>query len=133
MASASNARTVLLVDDEPHVRRIAELALRGVGGFSVLVASSADEAVELAARERPDVVLLDVMMPGKDGPAALAALRAAAATAAIPVIFLTGKGKREDVDRYLGLGALGVVHKPFDPMRLAQQVTQILAGDREVA
>jgi two-component system OmpR family response regulator len=119
-------RKVMMVDDEPHIRRIGELSLRGVGKWQVVLAGSGKEAVELARREQPDVILLDVMMPGMDGPATLAELRDSGDTASIPVIFLTAKAQRHEVERYRMLGAAGVLTKPFDPMTLPDDVRTIL-------
>jgi CheY-like chemotaxis protein len=116
---------VLVVDDEPHLRRIGELCLRSVGGMTVRVAASGAEAVKLATAEQPDVILLDVMMPGMDGPTTLGQLRGQPATAAIPVIFLTAKVQSHEVERYLELGAAGVIGKPFDPMSLADEIRRI--------
>lgn len=121
-------RRVLLVDDEDDIRRIGEISLVHVGGFEVLMASSGAEAVELAVSEGPDVILLDVMMPGLDGPSTLAALRADARTASIPVVFLTAKVQRQEVERYRSLGAVGVIAKPFDPMALPEVVRALLRG-----
>ncbi|MDI1481570.1 response regulator [Polyangium sp. y55x31] len=118
---------VLLVDDEPHIRRIGELSLKGVGKWKVVLASSGHEALEIAARETPDVILLDVMMPGMDGQETLLELRAREATAAIPIIFMTAKVQKHEVDRYRELGAAGVIPKPFDPMALPGQIRDILA------
>lgn len=119
---------VMMVDDEPHIRRIGELSLRGVGKWQVVLAGSGKEAIELARREQPDVILLDVMMPGMDGPATLAELRATSETASIPVIFLTAKAQRHEVERYRQLGAAGVLTKPFDPMTLPDDVRAIHRG-----
>lgn len=119
-------RKVMMVDDEPHIRRIGELSLRGVGKWQVVLAGSGKEAIELARREQPDVILLDVMMPGMDGPATLAELRDNRDTAGIPVIFLTAKAQRHEVERYRMLGAAGVLTKPFDPMTLPDEVRTIL-------
>lgn len=119
-------RKVMMVDDEPHIRRIGELSLKGVGKWQVVLAGSGKEALDLARREQPDVILLDVMMPGMDGPATLAELRENAETAAIPVIFLTAKAQRHEVERYRQLGAAGVLTKPFDPMTLPDDVRGIL-------
>lgn len=119
---------VLLVDDEPHIRRIGELSLKGVGKWVAVLASGGAEAQTLAERECPDVILLDVMMPGMDGPATLERLRANEATAKIPVIFMTAKVQKHEVDKYLAAGAIGVIPKPFDPMALPSQILQILAG-----
>ena len=117
---------IMMVDDEPHIRRIGELSLRGVGQWQVVLAGSGREAVELARREQPDVILLDVMMPGMDGPATLAELREGRETAGIPVIFLTAKAQRHEVERYRMLGAAGVLTKPFDPMTLPDEVRTII-------
>jgi CheY-like chemotaxis protein len=117
-----------MVDDEPHIRRVGELALRSVGGWEVRVAASGEEAVEMANAEQPDVILLDVMMPGMDGPMTLERLRENAETAGIPVIFMTAKVQRHEVDRYLRLGARGVISKPFDPMTLPDEIRRICEG-----
>lgn len=119
---------VLLVDDEPHIRRIGELSLRGVGKWQVILAASGQEAVDLAARETPDVILLDVMMPGLDGPSTLALLREKPETSKIPVIFMTAKVQKHEVERYLLLGAVGVIPKPFDPMILPGQIADTIAA-----
>jgi len=119
--------TVLLVDDDDDIRTIGRIALQDVGGFRTLVASGGKEALAVACADVPDVVLLDVMMPGMDGPATLQALRNAPETAHVPVIFLTAKVQRPEVERYLALGALGVLPKPFDPMTLHEEVRRLLA------
>ena len=121
---------VLLVDDEPDLRKIGEMSLKMVGRFQVLLASSGAEAFETAVRELPDVVLLDVMMPGMDGPTTLGKLRDHPATASIPVIFMTAKAQKHEVERYLLAGAAGVITKPFDPMTLPAEVKRIVA-DKE--
>ena len=121
-------RTVLLVDDEDDIRAVGQIALEDVGGWRTLLAGSGAEAVEMAVRERPDVVLLDVMMPGTDGPTTLALLRARPETAATPVIFLTAKVQKAEVARLLELGAKGVLAKPFDPMTLPDEVRRVLNG-----
>ncbi len=119
---------VLLVDDEPHIRRIGELCLQSIGKMRVRLAASGAEAIAMAAAEPPDAVLLDVMMPGMDGPSTLAALRAEPATAKVAVIFMTAKVQAHEVERYLRLGAAGVIKKPFDPMTLADEIRRICEG-----
>jgi CheY-like chemotaxis protein/HPt (histidine-containing phosphotransfer) domain-containing protein len=121
-------RKVLLVDDEPDIRRVGELSLRAVGGWRVVLADSGSKVVALARTERPDVILLDVMMPDVDGPTTLELLRADPDTRSIPVVFLSARVMRDGVDHYLSLGAAGVLAKPFDPMSLAADLTRILAG-----
>ena len=95
-----------------------------------VLASSGPMALEVAEREQPDVVLLDVMMPGMDGPTTLRRLREQASTAAIPVVFVTAKVQHHEVQRYLDLGAVGVIAKPFDPMKLPDEVRAIMARVR---
>lgn len=117
---------VLIVDDEPDIRRIARLSLSRVGGMEVLEASNGAEGLVRAKEERPDAVLLDVMMPAMDGPTTLARLREDPATAGIPVVFLTAKAIAAEVDRLKSLGAAGVLTKPFDPMTLARDLRAAL-------
>jgi CheY-like chemotaxis protein len=117
---------VLVVDDEGDVRRITRLSLARVGKMDVSDAGSGPEALQKAACERPDAILLDVMMPTMDGPSTLAALRARPETASIPVIFLTAKVMTSELERLRGLGAAGVLTKPFDPMTFAGEVRAIL-------
>jgi len=117
---------VLIIDDEDDIRRIACLSLSRVGKMEVVDASGGPEGVRKAASERPDAILLDVMMPGLDGPATLSALRSNPATAEIPVVFLTAKAMASEIERLLGLGARGVLTKPFDPMSLPQELKSCL-------
>jgi two-component system OmpR family response regulator len=117
---------ILLIDDDDDVRRVAHLSLSRLGRMEVVDADSGAAGLLRAAAERPDAILLDVMMPDMDGPATLAALRASPPTAAIPVLFLTAKAMPSELERLLQLGALGVLTKPFDPLTLAAQVRQAL-------
>jgi CheY-like chemotaxis protein len=117
---------VLLIDDEDDIRRIARLSLSRVGKMEVVEAASGADGVARAADERPDVILLDMMMPGMDGPATLAALRAQPETAQIPVVFLTAKAMPSEVRRLTALGARGVLTKPFDPLTLPQQLRDLI-------
>jgi two-component system, OmpR family, response regulator len=118
-------KTLLYVEDDPDIQEIAVLALGHVGGFSVTVASSGPEALELATACVPDLILLDVMMPGMDGLATLERLRAAPETNSVPVIFMTAKVQDREIQSYRKAGAVGVIAKPFDPMTLAEQVREI--------
>ena len=117
---------VLIVDDEPDIRRIAKLGLSRVGGMEVVEAANGAEALVRAKEEKPDAVLLDVMMPGLDGPSTLARLREDPATSGIPVVFLTAKAIAAELERLKGLGAAGVLTKPFDPMTLARELRALL-------
>jgi two-component system, OmpR family, response regulator len=119
---------LLVVDDDPDIRRIAFLALERIGGFQVTLASNADEALERAGVELPDLVLLDVSMPGRDGPATMSALREMPGGERIPVIFFTATSSEVEVARLCALGAIGVVAKPFDVTDLPRRVRGLAAG-----
>jgi two-component system OmpR family response regulator len=116
---------ILLVDDDDDLRHIGRISLTLVGGFEVIEATSGIEALELARSEQPQLVLLDVMMPGMDGVTTLLKLRDDGATADIPIIFMTAKAQKREVEHYQELGAAGVIVKPFDPMRLPAQIHEI--------
>lgn len=117
---------ILYVEDEPDIRTIAKIALETIGKFEVRMCSAGKEALAVVEEYAPDCILLDVMMPGMDGPTVLKALRQIPACAHIPVIFMTAKVQSSEVAQYQALGALGVIPKPFDPMKLAQTVRQLL-------
>ena len=117
---------ILVVDDDDDIRRIASLALGRLGGFSVVVAADGPDALARARADVPDLVLLDVTMPGMDGPETMNALRADPATARVPVVFFTATSSEAEVTRLLGLGAIGVVPKPFEVQELPRRVRQIL-------
>lgn len=123
------SRRVLVVDDAEDLRTVATVALRAVGKWDVLTASSGVEAIEIAELERPDAILLDVMMPTLDGPATVTRLRQSDATRSIPVIFLTAKQQPSDLERLATYDVAGIIAKPFDPMTLASEVARILRWD----
>lgn len=116
---------ILYVEDEADIREIAKLALEHVGGFSVALCASGEEALEKAAAFEPDMILLDVMMPGMDGPTTLQHLRAQSELAGVPVAFLTAKVQPQEILAFKEMGAVDVIAKPFDPMTLAEQVRAI--------
>ncbi|MBI3186413.1 MAG: response regulator [Gammaproteobacteria bacterium] len=118
---------ILYVEDEADIRTVAQLALEAVGGFTLEVCSKGEEAVAKAPAFNPDLILLDVMMPGMDGPGTLAALRNLPSLHHTPVIFMTAKVQPKEIQVYKALGALDVIAKPFDPMTLAEQVRTIWA------
>jgi two-component system OmpR family response regulator len=119
---------ILYVEDEPDIRAVAKMALEAVGGFTVIACASGQEALSAAPGARADLLLLDVMMPGMDGPSTLRALRDMPATAHTPVIFMTAKVQAAEVAQYKGLGALEVIPKPFDPMEISAQIQRIWAA-----
>jgi two-component system, OmpR family, response regulator len=116
---------ILFVEDDSDIQVVATLALESLGGFSVLACASGIEALSRFAEFSPDLVLLDVMMPGMDGPATLEALRRLPGGGTTPVVFMTARVQAHEVSRYKALGAVEVISKPFDPMRLAATVREI--------
>lgn len=123
--------TVLHVDDEPDIREVATFSLELDPDIALTTVGSGAAALDLLQGGlKPDVILLDVMMPQLDGPGTLAQLRALPGLGATPVIFMTARVQASERDRYLDLGAIGVITKPFDPMTLASQVRDLLAGGR---
>ena len=118
------SKRLLLVEDEQDIRRVAEVSLTRIGKFEVVTAASGEEALVKAAAGGFDGVLLDVRMPGMDGPATLAELRQKPETKDIPVVFLTANTQKQDIARFLELGVKGVIPKPFDPMTLPSQVSK---------
>lgn len=116
---------ILHVEDDRSIQAVAKVALEAVGGFRVLSCSSGQEALDQVRGFAPDFILLDVMMPGMDGPQTLARLAALIDLQRIPVVFMTAKVQPAEIAEYRRLGARDVIIKPFDPMQLAAQVRQI--------
>jgi CheY-like chemotaxis protein len=114
-------KRILIIDDEDDLREVAAVTLE-IGGFDVTLAANGREGVARAAADRPDAILLDVMMPELDGPATLALLQATDATRDIPVVFLTAKVQAADRRSLGSLGARAIMAKPFDPDRLASDL-----------
>lgn len=113
-------KKILYVEDEPDIRTIAQVALVDIGNFDVKFCSSGQEALDKAEEFAPDLLLLDVMMPGMDGPATLKALRQKPALAKTPAIFMTAKAQTAEIAEYKKMGVLDIIVKPFDPMQLAE-------------
>ena len=120
------ARKVLIIDDDDDIRQVAALSLETVAGWEVVEANCGAQGLARAVEHQPDAILLDVMMPGMDGPTTVAELRKNAATANIPVVLLTAKVQASDQRRFAGLGVRAVLGKPFDPMTLSQQISDAL-------
>lgn len=123
-------KRILVVDDEDDIREVAQLSLEMVGGWEVISASSGAEGIRRAEQDRPDAILLDVMMPEMDGPSTFRALQENVATRGIPVILLTAKVQSTDRQRFEGLGVAAVLSKPFNPMELAHEVADVLGWSR---
>jgi CheY-like chemotaxis protein len=119
-------KRILVIEDEEDVREITKLSLENADDWEVQTARSGPEGIALAGAARPDAILLDVMMPGMDGPATLQQLQSTADTRHIPVILFTAKSQSAEVRRFTQLGAAAVITKPFDPMKLAGQVARAL-------
>ncbi len=120
------ARHVLVVDDDDDVRVITQLSLESVAGWRVRTASSGTQALDLLRLELPEAVLLDVMMPGLDGPATFRAMQEDPALRAVPVVLLTAKLQVGRSQPWDDLAIAGVIAKPFDPMTLAREVSALL-------
>ena len=116
---------MLVVDDEASIRLICRTNLCAQG-LSVLEAANGEEALTIARREQPDLILLDVMMPGQDGLEVAQRLAAEERTAAIPVAFLSARSEEADLRHGLELGAVAYFTKPFDPVRLSHEVESLL-------
>jgi CheY-like chemotaxis protein len=117
---------ILIIDDEDDIREVAALSLETVAGWQVYMANSGAQGLARAIEHRPDAILLDVMMPGMDGPTTFRELRKNPITARIPVLLLTAKVQSSDQRRFADLGVEAILFKPFDPLTLANQISTVL-------
>jgi CheY-like chemotaxis protein len=124
----SSAPRVLIIEDETHIREIARISLELVG-WEVLTASSGAEGLALAESAQPDLIVLDVKMPGLDGPATFAALQANPLTSSIAVVWLTASVQGSERRRLEILGGAGILPKPFDPLKLPAQLARLLGWE----
>ena len=118
-------KKILYVEDQVDIRLIAQVALQKIGGFEVNMCSGAVEALNAATNFQPDLFLLDVMMPGMDGPTLFTELKKIPALSHIPAIFMTAKLQPLEIENLLKLGAIHVIPKPFEPMTLADEIREI--------
>jgi two-component system, OmpR family, alkaline phosphatase synthesis response regulator PhoP len=123
-------KKVLLIEDEEDIREIASLSLESIGGWETILASDGRLGIEQARLHRPDAILLDVMMPGMDGPTTLTCLRSTPETRDIPVIFMTAKVMSSERSKLAGLGVQGFIAKPFDPLTLPAEIRAVLGWSR---
>ncbi len=121
-----SGRRILFVDDEFDVRRVVQTCLEKIAHWTVLVAESGEEGLEKARTERPDAIVLDVMMPEMDGYQFLKALLVQPETRSIPVVLLTAKADSLDVRQYEALGIKGLIPKPFNPLTLHREIAACL-------
>ncbi|HXB62953.1 MAG TPA: response regulator [Acidobacteriaceae bacterium] len=119
-------RKVLIIDDEDDIREVAALSLETVAGWTVVTANCGPEGLRMAAAEKPDAILLDVMMPEMDGPTTFKNLQANPETSHIPVLLLTAKVQGVDQRRFASLGVKAVLFKPFDPLTLSEEMAAVL-------
>lgn len=125
-------KKVLVVDDEVFIRRMIEVRLR-VAGFTVIEAENGVDAVEKTISERPDLIIMDVMMPRMDGFQACEAIRSNPEISGTPILMLTARGQQIDVEKAMALGILEYITKPFSPKELADKVVEILNAVRREA
>ncbi|NRQ43531.1 response regulator [Rheinheimera sp. YQF-2] len=116
---------IMHVEDDPSIQQVAKIALEAVGGFTVHTCSSGKQALADYPDFAPQLILLDVMMPGMDGPTTLQHLQQQYDLTAVPAVFMTAKVQSNEVASYKALGAVDVVVKPFDPMTLSDQIRRI--------
>lgn len=115
------------MDDDTNIRMVAVMGLEDELDWEIQEACSGQEAIQLASTQKPDLILLDMMMPGMDGISTFGKLRELDTVKDTPIIFMTAKVQPEEIESYKILGARGVIIKPFDPITLAQEIQDILA------
>jgi CheY-like chemotaxis protein len=124
--SLSPSRLILLIDDEPDVRRVVQTCLEKLTRWTVIAVASGEEGLLKATTEKPDAIVLDMMMPGMDGYKFLDALLAKPETQSIPVVFLTAKAESHELRQYEALGVKGTIPKPFNPLTLHRDIAAAL-------
>ena len=122
---AKELQRILYVEDEPDIQAVARIALESVGGFILEICSSGFEAVEKGSLFKPDLLLLDVMMPGMDGVSTLQELRKQPGLENTPAMFMTAKVRPSEVEQLRKEGAIDVIPKPFDPMTLSENLKSL--------
>ncbi len=120
-------KRILIIDDEADIREATQMCLEIMGEWEVFVASSGYEGISKAATEKPDIILLDIMMPGMDGLTTFKLLRENASTAQIPIIFLTAKAQSNEQREFKQLDIAAVITKPYDPYSLSDQIVDVLS------
>ena len=126
-------KRILYVEDEPDIQAVAKLALETIGGFTLEICGSGNDALSKAESFAPDLVLMDVMMPGMDGPTTLQQLQKLETLKNVPVIFMTAKVQPNEIDELKAYGAVDVIPKPFDPMTLSETILQIWEATKRSA
>jgi CheY-like chemotaxis protein len=129
-AGSPTVPRILIIDDEADIREVTALSLETIAGWQVILAPSGAQGIRRASLEQPDAILLDVMMPDIDGPTTYQILKQNGNTAHIPVLLLTAKVQGQDRRKLEDLGAAAILSKPFDPLTLADQISEILGWER---
>jgi CheY-like chemotaxis protein len=127
----SQLKRIMHVEDDPSIQTVARVALEAVGGFEVCTCSGGQEALDRFESFAPQLILLDVMMPTMDGPSTLRNLQQQFDLTKIPVVFMTAKVQTNEIESYKALGASDVVVKPFDPMKLSEQIQAIWSNHQQ--
>lgn len=117
-------KKILCVEDEADIRLIVQIALEDIGGFTIKCCSSGYEAIVEVEAFKPDLIILDVMMPGLDGLGTLEQLRQLPAVSSVPFVFMTARVQEKEINEYQKLGIIGVISKPFEPMTLADTLNE---------
>lgn len=125
MSKITELTRLLYVEDESDIRMIAEIALAQIAGFTVETCANGDEGIESIKCFRPQLILLDVMMPGMDGPQVLKRIQQLPDFSGTPVVFITAKAQIEEIEKLKTLGAVDVITKPFNPMTLGDEIKTI--------
>ncbi len=125
MISRSEKLRVLYVDDDPDLQQIVKHGLEMSGNFLVKISPSGEQAIVDIPEYKPDLIIIDVIMPGMSGPKTVEYLRQNPDTKELPVIFITSRVQAHQIEQYNRLGAIGIINKPFNPLHLAPQVTTI--------
>jgi len=119
-------KSILLIDDEPNLAEVIAVCLESFKGWQVCIVNSGKEGLKIVEALAPDAILLDVMMPEMDGITVFQQFQENAATQNIPVILLTAKVQASDRFRFSQLGVAGIIAKPFEPIKISDQIAQIL-------
>ncbi len=118
-------RHILYIDDDRDILMVTQLALEKIGNFHVETCSNGDKGLAKAKAMHPDLIMLDVMMPGMDGPSLLRAIKQSKQLCGTPVVFMTARIQPAEVDKYAALGAVGIIPKPFNPVTLSDDIRSI--------
>ena len=128
----SNLKRILCADDEPDMRMLIRLCLENVSNYEVMICNSGKELLENVERWKPDLIILDAVMPLMSGQDTFHQLRLMESARAIPVIFMTGRAMDAEAE-LLGMGAIGFIPKPFDPLSLGQQIQELWSSAQQQA